>query len=205
MVGGYPLLHCQSGRFSQLLWLFVAGFSMLCLFCINWIPGFDYTYEATSIHSSHVIGFHAAFGIFSYGILALSSLLSIMYLIQFHGLMSRKVSGFFSILPPLVQLEKLQLAFWGLGIFTLSISLIVGTIALLSEVVAVPHSKLLAASIVWLLGLLILILKSLNKLYANRFAWSVIIAFLLALMTLVPIDQARHSEDSPGAVETNPS
>ena len=174
------------------LGFFTAGLSMITLIVLHLFPSLNYGYDASDIHTSHIVGIHVALAVFSYGVFALLSLLALMYLIQFYGLARRRTGSFFSLLPPLVQLEKLQIWILAIGVFVLSCALFVGSFSFLYDLGSVPIYKITATVLVWVVFLVVLVLRLINRLVSSRFAWMILFGFVIALLALVPVDRARH-------------
>ena len=180
---------------------FTAGLAAITLLVINLAPGLNYSYDAGTMNTSHVVGFHASLAVFSYGIFAIQALFAMMYLVQYHGLSKRRVGNFFSILPPLMKLEKLQVGTLAVGVFVLSVSLFMGSFSIFHGVGEVPVYKLSATVLVWIIYLLILLLHIFKRLVSAVFAWASILAFVVALSALVPVDRARHEPEKPDVGE----
>jgi len=171
---------------------FAAGLSAITLITINLFPGLNYGYEVGANHSHDIIAFHASLAVFSYGIFAIQALCALMYLIQFYGLSKRRTGNFFSILPPLVMMEKLQVAMLALGVFVLSVSLFIGSFGIVHGIGEIPVYKLSATVIVWFVYIGILLLHIVKRLVSASFSWASIFAIVIAMMALVPVDRARH-------------
>ena len=184
------------------LGFFTSVLSTVTLIVLHLLPSLNYSYNASDIHTSHIVGTHVALAVFSYGVFALLSLLALMYLVQFYGLASRKSGSFFSLLPPLVKLEKLEIWILAIGVFVLSCSLFIGSFSFFYDLGDVPIYKVTATVLLWLIYLVVLILRLLNRLVASRFAWLLVIGFVAALLALIPVDRARHErmQESPPVV-----
>ena len=183
---------------------FTAGLAAVTLLVINLIPGLNYAYDVGSMHTSHIIGIHASLAVFSYGIFAIQALFAMMYLVQFHGLTQRKVGNFFSILPPLMKLEKLQIGTLAVGVFVLSVSLFIGSFSIFHGLGEVPVYKLSATVLVWFIYLFLLAMHIFKRLVSSLFSWASILAFVVALFALVPVDRARHEPENPAAQQSQP-
>jgi len=176
---------------------FTAGLSAVALLVINLIPSLNYSYDVGNMHTNHIVGFHASLAVFSYGIFSIQALFAMMYLVQYHGLSKRRVGNFFSILPPLLKLEKLQVGTLAVGVFVLSISLFIGSFSIFHGDGEIPVYKLSATVLVWIIYLLLLFLHIFKRLVSAVFSWASILAFVVALAALVPVDRARHEPDKP--------
>ncbi len=176
---------------------FTAGLAAATLVVINLFPGLNYEYDVDSLHTSHIVGFHASLAVFSYGIFAIQALFAIMYLVQFHGLSKRRMGSFFSILPPLMKLETLQVGTLATGVFVLSVSLFIGSFSIVNGVGEIPVYKLSATGLVWVFYSVILTLHFFKRLVSASFSWASLLAFGIALLALVPVDRARHEAKDP--------
>lgn len=185
------------------LGFFTAGLASIILLSVLLFPGLNYAYSPEDLHTSYIVGVHASLAVFSYGIFALLSLLGVMYLVQFYGLARHRVGSFFSILPPLVKLERLETWILSIGVFVLSVSLFIGSFSFFREIGDIPTYKLTATMFVWAFYTSVLFLKLIHRLVASRFAWMVLLGFVVALVALVPVDRARQEMGgfAPSAIE----
>ncbi len=183
------------------LGFFSAGMIAVAMVLVRLFPALDYAYGEGHINSSAIVGMHASLAVFSYGVFALLSVLGIMYLVQFYGLSKRRTGSFFTFLPSLTQLEHLQTWVLSIGLFLLTLSLFVGSFIYLYDLGEVPHYKLSFTVLVWLMYFVFLVLRLLKRLFSSKYAWSVIIGFLVALLALIPVDRARHDLAPHGASE----
>jgi HemX protein len=174
------------------LGFFTMGLATGLMALLQLVPSWNYAYDPATNNPSHVVGFHAALAIFSYGIFALLCLYGVMYLVQFHGIVNRRTSGFLSILPPLLRLERLQLWTLVAGVFVFSVSLFVGSFVWFHDLGTIPVFKLVFTLAVWVMYLGVLLGRITHRLLSSRFAWSVVLCFVLAMLALIPIDHARR-------------
>lgn len=184
---------------------FTAGMATVTLAAIQLFPELNYAYQVNPADQSHVVGFHASLAVFSYGIFAVQALFALMYLLQFQGLARRRMGLFFSVLPPLLKLEKLQVGTLATGVFVLSVSLFMGSFSIFHGYGAIPVYKLGATVMVWIVYAVILGLYLCKRLVSANFSRASIIAFAVALLALVPVDRARHDADLPVEAPSNHS
>ncbi len=125
--------------------------------------------------------FHAAISILSYGTLGLSAICALMYLIQEHHLKKHTFSGWFDRLPSMGDLEIVlhRLLRWGFLLMTLG--MLSGFATGLFDQVSMI--KLLWATVVWIWYLGLLLSPFLLRLSNRRFAWVVLIGYILVLLS----------------------
>ena len=89
----------------SLLGFFSSGFAATLGLLSLAVSPWDEPYQTTAFGGNPWIEVHAATALFSYGVFALLFLTSAMYLLQNHGLRTKRFAGLFSILPSIVQLD----------------------------------------------------------------------------------------------------
>src|SRR5690606_6423678 len=105
---------------------------------------------------SHIFGgnawieFHAALALFSYGVFGLLALTSIMYLLRNYSLKNKRLSGIFSFLPPIVDLDQINVRLLATGVLLLAASLGVGSVYWLQATETVNLTKILMTVGVWI-------------------------------------------------------
>ena len=134
------------------------------------------------------ISFHAAIAVFSYGIFAILAVTSVMYLIQHRGLERRQTGEIFTRLPSVKQLDNIGKRLLLAGVSLLTIAIAMGFANLLKEQDGVGYGKLIAAMIVWLSYLITYRIRVSKRLIASQFAWACVLLFLLALLSLWPLN-----------------
>ncbi len=139
------------------------------------------------------IELHAASAIFSYGALGLLAMTSLMFLLQNYSLRHRRLRGLFALLPSIRDLERINRRLLLLGTSVLTFSLILGSIYWLPNLASVNLAKLLLTVTLWLASLLLLLLHRTGKLQSIRFAYTCILLFLFALITVYPVDRSRNT------------
>jgi ABC-type uncharacterized transport system permease subunit len=161
------------------------------------IPAWDATRRPHIFGGNPWIEFHAAIAIFSYGVFALVALTSIMYLLRNFSLKQKHLRGFFAFLPSILDLDHMSLRLLVVGVTLLTISLAVGSVYWLRDLHTVNLTKLLLTVAVWLAYAVTLGLRLKGRLIAQRFAWTGVILFACALLSLWPVDASRHAPPSP--------
>ncbi len=158
------------------------------------IPAWDATRREHIFGGNPWIELHAALALFSYGVFGLLALTSLMFLLRNFSLKSKRIGGVFSFLPSIMDLDHLSRRLLGVGVSILTASLVVGGIYWLRDFASVNLPKLLLTVGVWLAYGLALFLRRRGLLIAQRFAWSGVILFALALLSLWPVDASRHAQ-----------
>lgn len=133
------------------------------------------------------IEIHAALAIFAYSVFGLLAITSLMFLLQDYSLARKRFSRFFHLLPSLKQLGTTSHILLLMGVITLGVSVILGTLTWASQVYHVTPSKLTCAWILFIGYLLTFILKQKDQCLPRTAAWSCFFLFLFALITLWPV------------------
>ncbi len=171
----------------SLLGLFTSGYAAVLAAVSLSIPQWDAVRNAR-IFPSPWIEFHAALAVFSYGVFGLLALTSVMHLLQNWSLKQKRLDGLFWFLPSVVQLDQINWRMLIAGVGLLTISLAVGSSYWLQKTTSVNWSKLTVTLAVWAVYSAVLLLRWRGRLYATRFSWSCLILFLLAMMSLGPVN-----------------
>jgi HemX protein len=176
----------------SLLGLFTAGYAATLALASLLIPAWDATRSERLFGSNPWIELHAALAVFSYGVFGLLALTSIMQLLQNWSLKHKRLNGLFWFLPSVVQLDQINTRMLGLGVLILTFSLGVGAAWWIRDTASVDQGKLLVTVGMWLAYLIVLLLRWLAKLVSVRFAWVCLIMFIVALLSLGPVNSSRH-------------
>lgn len=180
----------------RLLGFFTAGLATLLAAGSFLVPSWDNDYPPGIFGGNPWIELHAALAIFSYGVFAILSLVSVMFLIQQHGLKKKQFKGVYQYLPSVQQLDLMAKRLLITGVIVLSASLIFGAVFWINNFELVPVFKLTATCLIWLGYLTVFILRIQKKLVTRRHAIATIALFVLAIASLWPVQSARHSEPS---------
>jgi HemX protein len=156
------------------------------------IPAWDATRRTGIFGGNPWIEFHAALALFSYGVFALLALTSLMFLLRNYSLKSKQVGGWFSFLPSILDLDHISVRLLGAGVTILTLSLAVGAAWWLRNTESVDAPKILATIAVWAASALVLGLRLNRKLLAGRFAWTCVVLFAAALLSLWAVNASRH-------------
>ena len=154
------------------------------------IPAWDAT-RRVGLFPNAWIEFHAALAIFSYGVFGLLALTSIMYLLQVFSLKQHRLHGLFSFLPPIRDLDHINLRLLKFGTLLMTASLAVGSVYWLRDTSTVTLAKLIPTLAIWVAYATALGLRLASLLITKRLAWACILLFAAALISLGPINSSR--------------
>ncbi len=178
----------------SLLGLFAAGYAAALALISLLIPAWDAVHGQKIFDSNPWIELHAALAVFSYGVFGLLALTSVMQLLQNWSLKHKRLSGLFWFLPSVVQLDQINTRLLALGVLLLTFSLGVGAVWWLRDTASVNLPKLVVTLGVWVVYLVVLLLRWRARLVSVRFAWVCLVMFLLALLSLGPVNSSRQHE-----------
>jgi ABC-type uncharacterized transport system permease subunit len=128
-----------------------------------------------------------------------------MLLLRHFSLKSKNLGGLFSFLPSMVDLDQIGLRLLSTGVVLLAASLAVGANYWLRDPASASIGKLIITVAVWLAASIALILRLRGRLLAKRFAWTGLLLFAAALLSLWPIDSSRQELTVPSAPATVPA
>ena len=163
------------------------------------IPAWD------AVRRTHIFGgnpwieLHAALAIFSYGVFGLLALTSALFLLRHFSLKSKRLGGWFSFLPSILDLDHIELRLLGAGFALLTLALGFGSVYWSRDTATVDHAKLAATVAVWAAAAAALVLRTLGRLLARRFAWTCLALFTAALLSLEAVNASRHPGPPPPA------
>jgi len=172
----------------SLLGLFTSGYAASLAAISLSIPQWDAVRNAR-LFPNPWIEFHAALAVFSYGVFGLLALTSIMHLLQNWALKQKRLDGLFWFLPSVVQLDQINWRMLIAGVGLLTISLSVGSVYWIQHTTTVDWTKLIVTVAVWIVYMTVLILRWSGRLYATRFSLACLILFVLAMMSLGPVNK----------------
>ncbi|MCF3649149.1 cytochrome C assembly family protein [Synoicihabitans lomoniglobus] len=148
------------------------------------------------------IEFHAAIALFSYGVFALLALTSGMYLLRHYSLKHKHLNGFFAFLPAIRELDTISRRLLAVGVSLLAASLAVGAMYWLPHTETVNAAKLITTLGVWIAYLVAWLLRRSDKLFGKRLAWTCIVLFIAALISIAPVNSSRHTPEAPAPLRT---
>jgi len=175
------------GFFTAALATLLAGGSFL-------VPAWDRSYPPGIFGGNPWIELHAALAIFSYAVFALLALVSIMFLIQQHGLKRKRFKGVYQYLPSVQQLDTVAQRLLVTGVGVLTAALLFGAVFWVENTELVPVFKLSVTCLVWAGYLAVVVLRLKKKLVTRRHAVACILLFFCAMASLWPVQSARDSE-----------
>lgn len=175
----------------SLLGLFTSGYAAALATISLAIPAWDSTRGTRLFGNNPWIEFHAALAVFSYGVFGLLALTSMMHLLQNWALKQKRLNGLFWFLPSVVQLDQINWRMLLAGVGLLTISLCVGASWWVRDTASVHWPKLLVTLAVWAVYSFVLLLRWRGVLYAARFSWACVGLFMIAMMSLGPINANR--------------
>ena len=167
------------------------------------IPAWDATRRAHIFGTNVWIEFHAAIAVFSYGVFGLLALTSLMFLLRNYSLKSKHLGGWFSFLPSILDLDHISVRLLGAGLALLTTSLAVGSVYWLRDIGSVTLSKLLTFGL-WAAYAIAFGLRLRGQLLSRRFAWTCLVLFAAALISLGLVDANRHPLPVPTAAVVKP-
>lgn len=182
---------------GSLLGLFTAGYAASLAIISLLIPPWDVTHGPKIFGNNPWIELHAALAVFSYGVFGLLALTSLMHLLQNWSLKHKRLNGLFWFLPSVVQLDQINFRLLALGVLLLTFSLGVGAVWWLRDTTSVDWPKLTVTLGVWFVYLVVWLLRGWTKLVAGRFAWVCLVMFLIALLSLGPVNSSRPQPGIP--------
>lgn len=178
----------------SLLGLFTAGYAATLAFISLLIPAWDATRGQKIFGANPWIELHAALAVFSYGVFGLLALTAVMHLIQNWSLKHKRLDGLFWFLPSVVQLDQINTRMLALGVLLLTFSLGVGASWWVRDTASVDYGKLVVTAGIWFAYLVVLGLRWRARLVSVRFSWVCLVMFMLALLSLGPVNSSRPHE-----------
>jgi ABC-type uncharacterized transport system permease subunit len=160
------------------------------------IPAWDAT-RRSNIFSNPWIELHASLALFSYGVFALLALTALMLVLRHYSLQTKRIGGWFSFLPPILDLDHISVRLLTTGVVLMTASLIGGAVYWLKDLSSVNVAKLLVTIALWIAYCLALTLRLRGHLLAKRFAWTCLVLFGAVLVSLKPVDASRHPPKLP--------
>jgi HemX protein len=185
----------------RLLGFFTAGLAAILSTVSLLAPGWDAPYPPGIFGGNPWVELHAALAILSYAVFAIVALVSVMFLIQQHGLKHKQFKGVYQYLPSVQQLDLMAKRLLITGVSVLSAALICGVVLWINTPELVPSFKLAATCLVWLGYLLVVILRLQKRLVTRYHALASIALFLFALASLWPVQSASGTKLEPTLVE----
>jgi ABC-type uncharacterized transport system permease subunit len=168
------------------------------------LPAWDAAARAHIFGGNPWIELHAALAVFSYGVFGLLALTSIMYLARNHSLKSKELSGWVAFLPSILDLDHIGLRLLASGVTILTGSLAVGSVYWLRDTASANSLKILVTVAVCAAYASTLGLRLAGRLITRRFAWTCLILFVAALLSLQAVDSSRRPAAKAAAAAAKP-
>jgi ABC-type uncharacterized transport system permease subunit len=181
---------------SSLLGYFTSCMAAVLTLTSLAIPAWDAT-RRSNIFSNPWIELHASLALFSYGVFALLALTALMLVLRHYSLKAKRISGWFSFLPPILDLDHISVRLLTTGVILMTASLIGGAVYWLKDLSSVNLTKLIITVAIWIAYCLVLTFRLRGQLLAKRFAWTCLALFAAALVSLKPVDASRHPAKLP--------
>jgi len=178
----------------SVLGLFTAGYAAALSIVSLLVGRWDLVRNAKIFGPNPWIELHAALAVFSYGVFGLLALTSLMHLLQNWSLKHKRLNGLFWFLPSVVQLDQINYRMLALGMLLLTFSLCVGAAWWVRDLASVDLTKLVVTLGVWIVYLTVLVMRWRTWLVSVRFAWVCLVMFIIALLSLGPVNSSRHHE-----------
>jgi ABC-type uncharacterized transport system permease subunit len=167
------------------------------------IPAWDSTHRANVFGGNPWLELHAALALFSYGVFALLALTSLLFLLRNYSLKNKRLGGWFSFLPSIIELDQISLRLLAAGVVLLTASLAVGSVWWLRDPPGSVHMVAVTLA-VWLAYAIALGLRLRGALIAQRFAWACTVLFVAALVSLDTVDHGSHPAPAAPAISNQP-
>lgn len=175
----------------RLLSLFCAGLTTFLSGTSLLLPALDKSYPISERGPNAWIELHASLAVFSYAFFAMVTLLSVMFLIQQHGLKKKQDGSIYNTLAPIQKLDQISHRLLLTGVICLTAALACGAIFYSKNSQSVPVFKLIVTCLVWIGYCGVIVLRNQRKLVTRRHAIAVIALFIFALLSLWPVQSAR--------------
>jgi HemX protein len=181
----------------SLLGYFTSGLAAIMSVSSLLVPRWDGPRRPPLFGGEPWVEAHASLALFAYGAFGTLALTSLMFLLQTFSLKRKRLRGVFGFLPSIVALETINYRLLLTGLVVLSVSLALGTAYFAREPDSIGPAKLLIATGVWAAYLAVLVLRARRLLVSNGLAWACLALFLVALLSLGPINAGLKRKDAP--------
>jgi ABC-type uncharacterized transport system permease subunit len=189
----------------KLLGLFATGLAAALGIVSLFLPSAHTQAMGVAASGNPWIEFHVALAVFSYGVFGLLAVTAIMYLLQRHGLEQKRFTGIFRLLPSLAELDSLNRQLLLVGAWALSVAVGLGVLDWFQQPGGVSVAKLVVTIFVWVGYLVAAWLRWRGRLVGPSYAWSCVVLFGLAILSLWPVAEGNHAPvDSPTPAQTAP-
>ena len=114
-----------------------------------------------------------------------------MYLLQDYGLSKKHFGGFYNLLPSLRQISEISQRILLIGVISLGLAIMIGTLTWLEQASTVNLGKLLSTWGLLICYLTLYLLKRSKKMKLKNFSWISLFLFLMAILSIWPV-QNQH-------------
>ncbi len=152
----------------------------------------DATHSKMLGDSNAWVPMHAGLAMFGYGTFSLLALTSVLHLIRHYSLRSKRLGGWFSFLPSLIELDQIGLRLLGFGVALFTVALGVGYLYWRIDKGTVDHLKVIAVFLVWASYVAVFVARIRGKLVGHYFALACVVLYLGALASLEPVNRSRY-------------
>jgi ABC-type uncharacterized transport system permease subunit len=147
---------------------------------------------------------HASIALFSYGVFTFLAAIASLFLLQNFGLRHKKFSGFLKFLPSIYEMELVIGRLLLIALITYTSAVFIGGWYYLANPDAIKAGKLMFTLLLWTGYAAAFVLQKAGKLYHQRLAWTCIMLFVFALLTLWPVEINRAPKGEPDSNLTFP-
>ena len=190
----------------SLLGYFTSAFATIISLASLAVPAWDTARREDMFGGNPWIEFHAALALFSYGVFALLALTSLMWLLQWFSLKRQHMDGLFSFLPPMNALDKINLRLHTTGVVLLAASLAVACVYWVrnSATAGGVNAPMLILAALWILYAIALGLRLANILAPRLLAWTCIVLFALAIVSIGAVSKHSNAAQLAPTVPVKP-
>ncbi|NOX18453.1 MAG: cytochrome c biogenesis protein CcsA [Chlorobi bacterium] len=144
-------------------------------------------FNVSSVLNNYPLGSHVITAILGLTGMSIAFAYSLMYFLLYKNIKSNKFSTIFNRLPNLEILEKLSFYSITIGLFLLTVSIIIGFIWLPSAFKDFSYfdPKILSTMMTWLIYAALIILKLSGSLSGKRFSFYSMIAFVVSIALIM--------------------
>ncbi len=150
----------------------------------------SFTREIPAILHNPLFGFHTTAAILAYASLAISSLYGIMYLLLFYDIKRSRFGVIYNRLPSLEVLSELSQKAAGIGVFFLTIAIIIGFVwaEMIFNKFHVLDPKIVVVYLTWLIYLLQLVGGRILKWGGRRLAFLSVGGFAVIIFSMLAVN-----------------
>jgi HemX protein len=155
------------------------------------IPGGMAVGSHSLLGGDPLIETHAALALLSYGIFGLLAVLAALYLLQNHSLKTKRHAGVFRFLPSIMDMDTVLLRLLIMACVVYTVSILIGALYWVDHMEQVSLPKMVFTMALWIAYCVVLFMRTALKLFGTRLAWSCLALFVVALLTLWPVEASR--------------